>query len=59
MMIWRSLDPKALASLLVSVRDFVAIRQMPPQSGEPMPAPPHPPAARDGAGDRFHADNQS
>ncbi len=55
MMIWRSLDPKALASLLASVRDFVAIRQMPPQSREPMPAPPHPPAARDGTGDRFRA----
>lgn len=58
-MIWRGLDPKALASLLVSVRDFVAIRRIPPQNGEPMPASPHPSAARDGAGDRFRAENHS
>ena len=53
MMIWRSLDPKALASLLVSVRQFVAIRRIPPQNGEPMPA------ARSGAGDRLRTENRS
>ena len=59
MMIWRSLDPKALASLLVSVRQFVAIRRIPPQNGEPRPAPPHAPAARSGAGDRLRTENRS
>lgn len=58
-MIWRGLDPKALASLLASVRDFVAIRRMPPRSGEPVPAPPPPRADRNRAGDRFRTESRS